>query len=509
MIAPTEIPPDPIKEAIKNARTLSTGRESDIAARTRIRATSQDHPMTSGEIDFDRGVVAKTLGGDDVDVDRAPEFSDEAIALRFAKRHKSSLRFVNKWGHWLHFDGRLWLHDDTLFVFDLVRQICREAANECDKPNVRAAIASAKTVAAVERLARSDRTLAATHEQWDADPWLLNTPDGVVDLRTGNLRANQPEDFMSKITAVGPHGDCPRFIEFLTHVTGDDASFVAYLRRVLGYVLTGSTREQALFFLHGKGSNGKSVLLLTIAKILASYHKSAAMETFIASANDRHPTDLAGLHAARLVTATETEDNRRWAESRIKSLTGGDTISARFMRQDYFEFTPAFKLMFAGNHKPSLRSVGEAIRRRFHLLPFTVQIPEEERDLELRAKLQSEWPGILQWMIEGALDWQTDGLRPPTAVIDATAAYLAAEDSVAAWIDEKCERNPSVWTSLSDLFASWKVWAEGRKEPAGSSKSFGETLENHSYTRKKRNMGMGYFGLQVVSDEAPVAEWDA
>jgi putative DNA primase/helicase len=169
--------------------------------------------------------------------------------------------------------------------------------------------------------------------------------------------------------------------------------------------LTAATRDHALFFGYGTGANGKSVLLSTVAGILGDCHKTAPIETFIASNVDRHPTDLAMLRGARLVTATETEEGRQWAESRIKSLTGGDRVSARFMRQDFFEYTPQFKLFIAGNHRPGLRSVDEAIRRRFHLIPFAVTIPAEERDGELTEKLKAEWPGILAWIVAGCLNW--------------------------------------------------------------------------------------------------------
>jgi putative DNA primase/helicase len=223
---------------------------------------------------------------------------------------------------------------------------------------------------------------------------------------------------------------------------------------VLGYGLTGLTREHALFFGYGTGANGKSVLLSTVAGILGEYHKTAPIETFTASNADRHPTDLASLRGARLVTATETEEGRRWAESRIKQLTGGDTVAARFMRQDFFEYRPAFKLIIAGNHKPSLRSVDEAIRRRFHLIPFAVTIPPEERDGDLTEKLKDEWPGILAWLIEGCLEWQAESLLPPKAVVEATDAYLTAEDAMAAWLDEKCEHDPNAWTSSTYLFGS-------------------------------------------------------
>ena len=212
-------------------------------------------------------------------------------------------------------------------------------------------------MAAIERLATADQRLAATTDQWDADPWLLNTPGGVIDLRTGEIRDHQPSDYMTKMTAVEPDGACPLWRKFLNRIFAGDAELIAYVQRVAGYTLTGSTRDHAMFFGFGTGANGKSVFINTISGILGDYHRTAAIETFTASKFDRHPTDLAGLRGARLVTAIETEEGRRWDEAKIKTLTGGDKISARFMRQDYFEFSPQFKLMIAGNRKPSLRSV--------------------------------------------------------------------------------------------------------------------------------------------------------
>ena len=200
-------------------------------------------------------------------------------------------------------------------------------------------------MAAVERLARTDRRHAAAIEDWDRDPWLLNTPGGTVDLRTGDIKPNDPNDLITKATAVAPGGGCPKFREFLARVTDGDQDLQAFLQRMAGYGLTGSTREHALFFLYGTGANGKSVFLNTLSGAAGDYHVTAPMEAFIASHSDRHPTELAMLRGARLVTAIETEEGRRWAESRIKTLTGGDPISARFMRQDFFEFLPVFKLM--------------------------------------------------------------------------------------------------------------------------------------------------------------------
>jgi P4 family phage/plasmid primase-like protien len=234
--------------------------------------------------------------------------------------------------------------------------------------------------------------------------------------------AHRRDAYCTKMTAASPGGTCPLWNTFLDRVTDGDREFQAFLSRMVGYGLTADTREHALFFLYGTGANGKSVFLSTVAGILNDYAKSAAIETFIASPSEHHPTDLAGLQGARLVTATETEDGRRWAESKIKTLTGGDRIAARFMRQDFFEFTPVFKLVIAGNHKPGLRSVDEAIRRRLHLVPFTVTIPPAERDLSLSHKLRAEWGGILGWALEGCLEWQARGLNPPASVRDATEA---------------------------------------------------------------------------------------
>jgi putative DNA primase/helicase len=177
---------------------------------------------------------------------------------------------------------------------------------------------------------------------------------------------------MTKIATAVPQGDCPTWRRFLATVTGDDPQIQAYLARMVGYALTGVTTEHALFFLYGTGANGKSVFVNTIAAILGGYATNAPMDTFMATQGERHPTDMAGLRGARLVTSIETEQGRRWAESRLKALTGGDKISARFMRQDFFEFTPQFKLVIAGNHKPAIRTIDEAMRRRLHLPAATI-----------------------------------------------------------------------------------------------------------------------------------------
>jgi putative DNA primase/helicase len=330
-----------------------------------------------------------------------PEYADDAIALRFSQRYGDDLRYTALWGRWRRWDGTRWRQDDTLVVFDLIRKYCRLVSAGCEDDKLSRRLTSAETVYAVERLIRADRRHAATVEQWDSDPLLLNTPAGTVDLRTGTLHAHRREDYCTKMTAASSGGPCPRWKEFLNRVTADNPELQDYLQRMFGYCLTGLTREHALFFLYGSGANGKSVFVNTFAGLLGDYSAIAPAEAFLASHFERHPTDLAGLRGARLVTAIETEQGRRWAEAKIKSITGGDPVTARFMRQDFFQYVPQFKLVIAGNHKPGLRSVDEAIRRRLHLIPFTVTIPPEERDLELPDRLREEWGGILQLAIEG------------------------------------------------------------------------------------------------------------
>jgi putative DNA primase/helicase len=313
-----------------------------------------------------------------------PAGKQDAIALEFARQHGESLRFVAVWNRWMQWDGARWRSEETLSAFDESRKLCRKAGD-----------ADAKTVAAVISLARTDRSLAATSDQWDADIMSLGTPAGTIDLSTGKMRPALPSDYITKVTTVAPGGECQLWRQFLDRVTGGDTKLQIYLQRVCGYVLTGSTREEAIFFMYGTGANGKSVFIRTIAGILGDYHRTAPIEMFTISSGERHPTDLAMLRGARLVTATETEEGKRWDEAKIKALTGGDRIPARFMRQDFFEYTPQFKLLIAGNHRPSIRSIDEAFSRRMNVIPFTVTIPAAERDQQLSEKLKREWGGIL------------------------------------------------------------------------------------------------------------------
>ncbi|MFZ1109002.1 MAG: phage/plasmid primase, P4 family [Rhodomicrobium sp.] len=435
------------------------------------------------------------------ETDREPAFSDEAIALKFAAAHANELRYIAAWNKWAAYQNGVWRLDDTKLAFNMVRKLCRQSALECNRTKEAKALASRKTVAAVVALAEADRRIAATVSQWDADPWLLNTPAGVYDLRTGKNRPHRPEDYMIQITNVAPDASCgiSTWRGFLNRITAGDAELEAYLQRVAGYCLTGETSEHALFFGHGAGANGKTTFLEAIRDCLGAYHKSAPVEMFTETKSERHPTEVARLQGARLVTATETEEGRQWAEAKIKALTGGEMLPARFMRQDYFEFMPAFKLIITGNHMPSLRSVDEAIRRRMHLIPFAVTIPKGERDLELGNKLKRELPGIMAWMMEGCEAWRQRGLAPPPAVTRATAEYLSTEDTLAAWLAECTEKDVAAWTPTSNLFASWKAYAERTGEAPGSQKALTQKLKGRDFHFQRKTQGTGFNGIRLKS----------
>jgi putative DNA primase/helicase len=427
-----------------------------------------------------------------------PHLCEDALALAFSHEYANDLRYVAAWGKWYKWAETCWRAEDTLRAYDLARGICRDAAAHCDKPATAAKIASAATVAAVERLAKADRKHAATTDQWDRDLWLLNTPRGGVNLKTGDMRPHDPKDYVTKIATAAPGGECPSWIQFLRDITGGDDDLRAYLARIAGYALTGETTEHTLFFLYGTGANGKSVFLNTLQAVMGDYSMTAPGDTFMETKGDRHPTDLAALRGARMVCSIEVDEGRRWAEAKLKSLTGGDMISARFMRQDFFEFAPQFKLFIAGNHKPAIRGVDEAMRRRIHLVPFTVTIPPEKRDKALPARLLAERDGILAWAVQGCLEWQRIGLQQPDAVLGATRDYFTAEDVLGRWLEEACRQDANATATTKVLFAAWKQWAELGSEFIGSEKRFATELGTRGFA-KWTEPGTRHHGFQGVS----------
>lgn len=434
----------------------------------------------------------------------APMLSDDALADDFVARHGTNWRHVPAWGVWFRWTGAVWLRDETRLVRELVRRICRISARQASGPAEAQRIASEKKMAAVLRIVAADPRVALPPSSWDAHPMLLNTPEGVVDLATGEIRPHDPDLLITQMTTASPGSGCPRWTRFLHEVTDGDRELQAYLARLAGYCLTGSTGEQTFAFLHGSGANGKSVFLQTLATIMGSYAATAALDTFMASRADRHLTELAGLRAARLVLVSETDAGRSWAEGRIKAITGGENVRANFMRQDHFEFTPQFKILVAGNHLPSLTGTGEAMRRRLHLVPFTVTIPAGDRDPHLGEKLLAERDGILGWMLAGCLEWNRQGLSAPACVAAAADEYFDAQDLVGQWIAECCACGPEHRAPAAQLFRSWKEWAEDGGFPPGSQKSLGEALRGRGFTPTSVRRSRGWLGILVRS--GPLSE---
>lgn len=402
------------------------------------------------------------------------EVSEDAIAIAFRNTYAATLRFDHDEGRWFEWDGTRWRQDRCDRAFHYAREIGRRMG-QGKRQMCRAGVAGG-----AERFARADPALAVTSDHWDADPFLLGTPGGVVNLRTGELLPPDPELRITKTTEVAPEpGEPSLWLSFLNDATGGDQELIDFLQRWTGYCLTGDTREHALLFVYGGGGNGKSVFINTLTKLLGEYTKTATMETFTAARGERHSTDVAMLKGSRLVTASETEEGRAWAEARIKQMTGGDPITARFMRRDNFTFLPQFKLTIVGNHAPVLHNVDEAMRRRFRIMPFNRKPARPDRLLE--EKLTKEWPRILQWMIDGCMRWQDSGLNYPEAMVAATNDYFESQDVFGQWLADKCSVGPKEWEHTSKLFESWCAYARGNGEEAGSSKKFSSTLTKRGF----------------------------
>jgi putative DNA primase/helicase len=341
-----------------------------------------------------------------------------------------------------------------------------------------------------------------TATQFGNSGWCAMT----IDLRSGIDRPPRREDYCTKIATVAPGEPgtpCPMWMSFLERVTDGNADLIGFLKRWLGYCMTGYVYEHVLTFLFGTGNNGKGVFTSTVAGIFNDYCVTAPMETFTESRFDRHPTEIAKLMGARLVLAHETQKGRRWDEAKIKNLTGGDKLTARFMRGDFFDFTPTHKLMISGNHKPSLRNVDEAIRRRLLLVPFIITIPENERDKYLADKLKREWPAILRWMTDGCLEWRRDGLMVPKIIRDATDDYLADQDTIGQWCDEWLIPDPRAFTTSRALFESWKGWCEERNLSAGTETAFVESLADRGYEQDRKKFGRGFSGISLKRGNEP------
>jgi putative DNA primase/helicase len=340
----------------------------------------------------------------------------------------------------------------------------------------------------------------------DQDPWLLNCPNGTLDLRTGTLRDHDRRDHITKITDADfqPDATCPRWDAFLEQVL-PDPEVRAFLRRAAGYSLTGQTSEQVLFFMVGGGANGKTTFLRALQDTLGGdFAIQAPSDLLLATTNRSHPTEIAGLRGVRVAVCTEVGFDRAFDEVRVKQLTGGDILVARRMREDFTEFEPTHKLWIAANHRPSVRGTDEAIWRRILVVPFDEFIPEPDRDRGLPEALRVERAGILAWMVRGCMEWQENGLQPPALVREAGHTYRTDMDAVARFIDERVGLERGARTAASDMFAAYQQWSEDVGEAPVSQKRFGTSLTERGF-KKQKGGTVVYLNTRLMpaNDEGP------
>lgn len=433
--------------------------------------------------------------------DVAPSgLSEDSLALGFVERVGADYRYTPGMG-WMRNEQTHWAPDDNLQRFEASRQVCRQAATTCEARD-RNRLESAKTVAAVLSLAQSDPRIMLPANVWDADPLLLNTPERIVDLRTGEAVDDQGR-YVTQVTRVSPEASmpCPTWEHFIDALFLGDREMIDFMQRLLGYLLTGDRSEQKLFFWYGLGANGKSTLADFLAWLMGSYALKLPASVLMQSAIERHPTELAQLRGRRLAVSSELDEGQFWAESRIKELTGDDVLTARFMRQDFFEFRMTQTHVIVGNYKPRLRGGDAALARRFVLVPFRAKFEGAQRDPDMLAKLRAEGPAILQWMIDGAIMWRIAGLQIPPQVSAASADYMSDNDDVAVWISECCHRQADSRTKAADLYESFTHWIKSRGQHAPSMRLWGDRMAATAGISKVQSNGVRYVGLALSVEE--------
>jgi putative DNA primase/helicase len=356
-------------------------------------------------------------------------------------------------------------------------------------------------------------------EELDRQPFLFNTLSGTLDLRTGHARAHDPKDMLTKISPVSfdPQAACPRWHAFLRKAMDGDEEMIGYLQRVIGYAATASIREQVAFILWGGGANGKSTFLEVVKAALGDYAVSTKGATIMAGSRPESggspDPQIIALVGSRMVIAVETDEFGKLDEGRVKSLTGGDTITARDLHAKPISFEPTFKLFLATNHKPQIRGTDNGIWRRIHLIPWTVAIPPEERDKDLKEKLLKELPGVLAWIVAGAVAWHQDGLMPPQKVRAATDAYRAEMDTLAAYFTERCVLGPTFKTGATELYRDYHDWAEQGGEHPMLQRNFGTRLGEHDFKKARNGVGQHVWiglGLRAAMPlPGPLAAADA
>ena len=395
---------------------------------------------------------------------------------------------------------------------ETVRSISQSAADETDSERreqlARWAAMSESDARIKAMMSRAESELAVTPEELDTDPWLLNVANGTLDLRAGTLREHSQSDRITKLAPVDwdASAEAPMWEAFLATVLPDEGTR-DFMRRLVGYGLTGVIREHIIAFLYGMGANGKSTFLETVRGMLGDrgdgYAQTAPADLLMAKSfgGSGVPNDVARLQGVRFLVASELDEGRRLSEAFVKSLTSGDRLSARYMRGEFFEFEPTAKVVVATNHLPGIRGTDAAIWRRIRLVPFNVTIPDEEQDLELGEKLRGELSGILNWAVAGCREWQEDGLGEPKAVTEATFSFRAESDTVGEFIREKCVEGATKDAGAESLFGAYKQWMEEAGEKPLSRPGLKRTLEERGFTQVRRGSGQHWTGIGLIAPE--------
>jgi putative DNA primase/helicase len=478
--------------------------------------------------------------------DDKPDFrTDLGNARRFTRQHGQNVRFVDEWG-FVVWDGKAWRRDQTgqvmrlakktvLSIFDeasTCMRLAQRAQGELKAATEREdADAAKKATEQVEKftkmakdlntwaltsqgaarleamikLAKSEMPIPARPEDFDKDPWLLNCDNGTIDQRTGTPRPHRREDLITKLCPVeyNPDAQCPTWLAALSRWMDGKQHMVDFLQRLAGYSITGDVSEQILPFLFGDGSNGKSTYMGNQLAMLGKDYATQAAPELLTAGREGHPTELADLRGMRLVASIEVDDGKRMAEGLVKQLTGGDKLKARFMRQDFFEFSPTHKIFLIANHKPVVTGTDHAIWRRVLLIPFTVKITEEERDPSLSEKLQQELAGILTWAVQGCLQWQKQGLQIPEEVKTATNEYRIESDVLLSFLDERTTKVNDAQIKASKLYKAWESWCEANGEKPRNGTWFGNELKKRGYVKEKNYLGVFYRGIGLVEAGEP------
>ena len=404
--------------------------------------------------------------------DSAYAQTDSGNAELFAAMHRDHVRYDHARGRWLVFREHYWTSDTDGALHRMAKAVARRRQSDAlkiDDPDQKSRAMkwaiqseSKNRLDAMLALAKSEYPVADAGFGWDDDPWLLGVANGVVDLRTGELRDGLPEDriTMSTSVAFGPDARCERWLKFVDEVFNGDPAMVAFVKRALGYSLTGSTSEQVLFLLYGFGANGKSVLLNVLMRLLGDYSHNLPFSAFEKQERSSGGFDIAGLAGRRVATSAETNEGTRLNEARVKALTGGDAISAAFKYKDYSSFKPVAKFWLAVNHLPVIDDDSEGMWRRIRIVPFRQEFRGPDRDPDLEQKLLAELPGILRWAIDGCLEYQKGGLGAPDEVMLATLAYRQDSDPLASFISACCDLGAGLMSRPTEMADAYQEWAK-------------------------------------------------